>query len=179
MPQACHSQAQILQIGNFWNTNFEESTFRGKYQCENFGISVDCVRTGDDVHSSKYFISWILSKGLKKWSDRGNTEQEFFQSFPTMCAQACLKHTCKPYCHCHFNLSQTLGVSRLAMAEAWHWHTLLTSPCNTHHKAPWEDEAADTSCMTKSRGTLMTQHVRQIKLLWLLGRTRIWLIRGS
>lgn len=38
-----------------WNTNFEESIFRGKYQCENFGISVDCLRIGDYVQNDKYF----------------------------------------------------------------------------------------------------------------------------
>lgn len=27
MPQACHNQAQILQISNSWNTSFEESIF--------------------------------------------------------------------------------------------------------------------------------------------------------
>lgn len=73
MPQAYHNWAQILQIDNLWNKNFEESIFRGKHHCENFGISVDCLRTGDDVHNKKYFLFWIVSKGLKTKGDRGNT----------------------------------------------------------------------------------------------------------
>lgn len=83
------------------------------------------------------------------------------------------------YCHCSFNLLSILGTSWLAIAEAWGWHTLFTSPCSTHHKAPWQDKAADRICTTKSRGSPMAQHVQPIKFLYPLGRTRIWWTRGS
>lgn len=73
MPQACHNWAQIFQLDNLWTKNFEGSIFRGKHLCENFGISVDCLRIGDDVHNNKYFLFWIVTKGLKTQSDRGNT----------------------------------------------------------------------------------------------------------
>jgi len=139
-----------------------------KYQCENFDISVDCLRIGVDVHNTGYFIAGVVSKGIRTQ----RKQQELFQTLSMMGAHACLEPMRKPSCHSSFNLPQTLGISDLATAEAWGCCTLLSSPCSTHHNALWQDKAAYRICMSKSRGSLMAQHVQQIKVLWLLGRMR-------
>lgn len=89
----------------------------------------------DDVHSNRYFMSWIVSKDFKTLNGKGSN-RTFFLCSPTMHTHACLGHMCKPYCHCSFNILRTLGISSSALLEAWGWCTfVITSFCSCPHKA--------------------------------------------